>query len=85
MFHCAGGVNVDHFDLMTPLIDWVEAGQMPGTIPASRIEDGKVTRTRPLCPYPMLTTYKGHGDINAAENFTCTRPPIPDPLSPYSF
>jgi len=74
MFHCTGGTNVDHFDLMTPLIDWVEAGLPPGSVHAGRIENGKVTRTRPLCPHPQIARYSGHGDLNDAGSFSCTYP-----------
>jgi len=74
MFHCTGGTNVDHFDLMTPLIDWVEAGRPPGSVHASRIENGRVTRTRPLCPHPQIAQYTGHGDFNHAGSFSCTHP-----------
>ena len=71
MFHCRGGRNVDHFDVMTTLIDWVEAGVVPERIDAARIENGEVVRTRPLCPYPEVAVYKGNGSTDMAENFTC--------------
>jgi len=32
---------------------------------------GVSSRTRPLCPCPKQTRYKGAGDINDAANFTC--------------
>ena len=35
------------------------------------ITDGKVERTRPLCPHPLVAHYKGQGDINDAESFEC--------------
>jgi len=73
MFHCWGGVNVDRFDGMAALINWVEGGHAPDMIPASRIENGKVTRTRPLCPYPQVARYEG-GDIDRAESFRCSNP-----------
>ena len=71
MFHCRGGRNVDHFDVMTTLIDWVEAGVVPERIDAARIENGEVVRTRPLCPYPEVAVYKGNGSTDEAENFIC--------------
>ena len=71
MFHCRGGRNVDHFDVMTTLIDWVEAGIMPERIEAARIENGEVVRTRPLCPYPQVAAYRGKGSTDKAENFAC--------------
>ena len=74
MFHCYGGVNVDRFDAMTPVIHWVEEGIAPSRLPASRVEDGKTTRTRPLCPYPQVARYAGAGSTDAAENFRCVEP-----------
>jgi feruloyl esterase len=71
MFHCSGGTNVDTFDLMTPLIDWVEKGQAPRPLTAQRIESGAVTRTRPLCAYPTIARYNGSGDPNRADSFSC--------------
>ena len=74
MHHCTGGVNVDRFDLMTPLINWVEAGVIPRGLTGRRVEQGKVTRTRPLCAYPRVSRYLGTGSINAHENFECVEP-----------
>ena len=36
--------------------------------------DGKVDRTRPLCPYPQVAKYKGTGSIDDAANFVCAAP-----------
>ncbi len=74
MFHCRGGPGTDRFDLMTPLINWVEGGVAPEQVPASRVEDGQVVRTRPLCPYPQVARYDGSGSIDEAENFACVTP-----------
>ncbi|MEE2964986.1 MAG: tannase/feruloyl esterase family alpha/beta hydrolase [Acidobacteriota bacterium] len=74
MFHCGGGLGTDTFDVMTPLVNWVEGGTPPDTIPASRVEGGAVTRTRPLCPYPQIVRYAGSGSINDASNFACVAP-----------
>ena len=71
MYHCYGGRNVDRFDTMTTLINWVEAGVAPERIIASRVENNRVTRTRPLCPYPKTARYRGSGDSDRAENFRC--------------
>jgi hypothetical protein len=35
--------------------------------------NGAVVRTRPLCPYPQVATYKGSGSTDEASNFTCER------------
>jgi feruloyl esterase len=71
MFHCSGGVGTSTFDAATPLVKWVESGEAPQSIPASRVAAGKVNRTRPLCPYPQVAKYKGSGSIDNAANFAC--------------
>ena len=72
MFHCGNGFGTENFDPMTALINWVEKGDTPGSIHAEQVRDGKVVRSRPLCPYPQISRYKGTGDMNDAKNFTCT-------------
>jgi tannase/feruloyl esterase len=74
MQHCSGGVGTDKFDAFTALVEWVERGVAPASIPASRVVDGNVVRTRPLCPYPQVATYSGTGSIDDAANFTCAAP-----------
>ena len=74
MFHCRGGVGVSTFDAVTPLVEWVEKGSAPKTIPGARVLEGKVVRTRPLCPYPQVAKYSGSGSIDDARNFTCAAP-----------
>ena len=74
MFHCGGGIGTSTFDVATPLLHWVESGDAPKTIAASRISNGNVTRTRPLCPYPQVARYKGSGSIDDAASFRCAAP-----------
>jgi len=74
MAHCGGGDATASFDMLAALEQWVEAKKAPDTVPASRIRDGKVDRTRPLCPYPQVAKYKGSGSVDDAANFACTRP-----------
>ena len=71
MFHCRGGVGPDRLDGLTALINWVENGTAPTTITAGQMTDGKVTRTRPLCPYPQVARYSGTGNPDDAANFAC--------------
>ena len=73
MFHCRGGLNVDRFDVITPLIEWVESGVQPEGLIGARIEAGKVTRTRPLCAYPEVARYRGSGDPDVADSFRCIK------------
>jgi feruloyl esterase len=71
MGHCAGGEGPNDFDELTALEQWVESGKAPDMIPASHATQGKVDRTRPLCPYPQVASYKGSGSIDEAANFVC--------------
>ena len=71
MAHCGGGEGTSTFDMMSALEQWVEQHRPPDSILASRVVNGTVNRTRPLCPYPQGAAYKGSGDINEAANFVC--------------
>jgi feruloyl esterase len=55
-------------------VEWVEHGKAPERIEASRIRDGEIDRTRPLCPYPQVATYDGKGDTNSGASFACKAP-----------
>ena len=74
MGHCGGGDGPSSFDMLVALEQWREEGKAPARILASKVTDGHVTRTRPLCPYPQVAQYKGTGSIDQAENFACTAP-----------
>jgi len=82
MFHCAGGIGTSTFDAFTPLVEWVEKGTAPQTIAAARLVEGRVVRTRPLCPYPQLARYKGTGSIDDAASFACAMPRPATPSAP---
>jgi feruloyl esterase len=60
--------------MLSALEQWVEKGKAPDQIAASRVREGKVDRTRPLCPYPQMAQYKGSGSIDDAANFACKMP-----------
>jgi len=75
MAHCGGGVGPDRNDAVSAVIDWVEKGRAPESIVASKVVNGQVVRTRPLCPYPQVARYTGSGSIDEAANFRCTAPP----------
>jgi feruloyl esterase len=74
MGHCGGGEGPSVFDKVGPLERWVEQGKAPDVLAASHITDGKVDRTRPLCPFPQVARYKGKGSIDDAMNFECAAP-----------
>ncbi len=71
MAHCGGGEGPNDFDKIGTLEQWVETGKAPDQIIASHAQRGAVDRTRPLCPYPQIATYKGTGSIDEATNFVC--------------
>ncbi len=71
--HCGGGSagGPNTIDPLTALENWVEHGAAPEQILASRVDNGVVTRTRPICAYPKHARYVGRGSINDASNFVC--------------
>jgi feruloyl esterase len=71
MAHCGGGEGTSSFDMLTALEQWVEKGNAPDRILASRIRGGAVDRTRPLCPYPQVAVYQGTGSTDDQANFAC--------------
>jgi len=83
MNHCSGGPAADQFDMLTPMVAWVEQGKAPESIVATARDasnavpnsevpaDWGAGRTRPLCPYPKVARYKG-GDVNSAASFSCS-------------
>lgn len=74
--HCGGGPGPDRFDALGALENWVEHGIPPRRIVASHVSHGTVTMTRPLCAYPKVAAYTGHGNTNRAANFVCRLPPL---------
>jgi len=71
MHHCGGGPGPNQFDMIPVLENWVERGVAPGAVVASRVVDGKVVRSRPLCPQPQVARYNGKGSVDDAGSFTC--------------
>jgi len=71
MNHCNGGDGPASFDMVAALEQWVEQKKAPDAIPAAHLTNGQPDRTRILCPYPQVATYKGSGDPNSAANFAC--------------
>jgi feruloyl esterase len=59
--------------MVAALDAWRDGGKAPEHIHASRVREGKVDRTRPLCAWPAVAKYKGSGSIDDAANFTCTQ------------
>jgi feruloyl esterase len=65
MGHCGGGEGPNTFDMLAALEQWVEHGQAPDRIIASHAANGRVDRTRPLCPYPQVAVSTTRGASSA--------------------
>ncbi|MGA7289443.1 MAG: tannase/feruloyl esterase family alpha/beta hydrolase, partial [Terriglobales bacterium] len=76
MNHCKGGPGANVFDMLSPLVDWVEQDVAPERILATHYvnnePDEGVAFTRPLCSYPQEAVYKGSGNTNDPANFVCS-------------
>jgi feruloyl esterase len=71
--HCAGGPGPQPSGVLDALVTWVEEGKAPETLTATRRDQaGAVTRSRPLCQYPLVAKYKGTGSTDDAANFVCS-------------
>ena len=85
MSHCAVGPATEQFDMLTPLVNWVEKGVAPDSVLASARGAGNAVgvnpdvpaswspnRTRPLCAYPKVARLKvGATDLEKADSFSC--------------
>jgi feruloyl esterase len=72
MGHCGGGEQtLDSFDLLTPIVEWVENDVPPDSVTAT----GRTMadQSRPLCPYPSYAHFAG-GDAASAESYECRMP-----------
>jgi feruloyl esterase len=84
MGHCSGNAATDNFDMLTPMVNWIENGVAPEEIVATgnRFQAivgpytglSNATRSRPLCPYPKRLRYTGSGDITLATSYICVAP-----------
>jgi feruloyl esterase len=72
--HCSGGAGPDRVDWLQVIADWVERGTAPDTVIATKVVDGAVTRTRPVCAYPARTVHTGGGSPDRVDQFTCRVP-----------
>ena len=76
MGHCRAGEGPSDFDKMTPLEAWVERGEPPDRLIATRFGPrGEVEMRRPLCAYPARAVYDGSGDPRREDSFACGASP----------
>jgi hypothetical protein len=71
MNHCSGGPATDQFDMLTPLVNWVEKGQAPDSVDGQRARRGQCGwrerrragqlggQPQPAAvPYPQVARYR---------------------------
>ena len=68
--HAVSSVFNATWDSLTALENWVEKGVAPQNQVVTDTA-GVPGRTRPLCDFPGWPKYKGFGDINLAQSYTC--------------
>ncbi len=76
--HCKGGPGAGQSDLLSVLDAWVTKSTAPGTLSATRLANGAIQVSRPLCRFPQYPRYTGPANDPAAAalavNYTCTAP-----------
>jgi feruloyl esterase len=72
--HSVPGFEDPQHDILLALMDWVENGNAPNQIIATKwVNDStydQVLRQRPICKFPLQAQYVG-GDIDKPESWQC--------------
>jgi feruloyl esterase len=70
-----GGPNDADHNILSALVRWVEEGQAPERVIATKFVNDVpaqgIVMQRPLCVFPKIAEYKGSGDTADAESFVC--------------
>jgi feruloyl esterase len=70
--HCGGGAGPAPTGTLEAILAWVEDGKAPETLRATRRDqNGAITRSRPLCAYPLVAKYRGRGSTDDGASFEC--------------
>ena len=73
MNHCGGGEGPSSIDTLAAIDSWASGGKAPERLIASR-PPGQPPLSRPLCPFPLVARYKGHGPEDREDSFACSVP-----------
>ena len=68
VYHCGGGPGPDKLDLLGAIDRWSTTGKGPAVMQAVKTSS---KLSRPICPYPTVAAYKGHGDEDAPSSYVC--------------
>jgi hypothetical protein len=75
MQHCSGGPGPNKFDGLSALTAWVEKGEAPTQLLATKYVNDDVTKgiaiQRQLCVHPQVAHYSGQGSRAEAANYVC--------------
>ncbi|WP_126172268.1 tannase/feruloyl esterase family alpha/beta hydrolase [Altericroceibacterium xinjiangense] len=66
--HCRGGPGADMVDTIDAVDRWIETGQAPDVLIATKADSAM---KRLVCRYPQVARYRGSGDQNDPQNWTC--------------
>ena len=72
--HCAGAAGPAPDDPPGAVVNWVERHQAPDELLGTRrAAAGNVVMSRPMCVFPLVARYRGHGSVDDASSFVCGR------------
>ncbi|TVY27482.1 putative feruloyl esterase B-1 [Lachnellula hyalina] len=73
--HSVPGFSDAQHDVVLAIMDWVEKGDAPDSLIATKFLDDKdstkVVNQRPICAYPSQAQYVGSGNMNESSNWAC--------------
>ena len=67
--HCFDGIGPNEVDWVELVRNWVEKNIAPERVVLLKKEDGKISITRPVFPYPKKAVYNGKGDPSKESSF----------------
>jgi len=68
--NAVGSLDADH-DILAALDRWAIQGTAPDQLISSHFTGSVADKTRPVCAYPKIARYGGHGDPNAPASWAC--------------
>ena len=70
--HCWSPAGLYPSTIFDDLVNWVEEGQVPRSLPASFTDARNVRYNRMICPYPERAIYDGTGDPTLRSSYSCS-------------